>query len=163
MGGSKIDLIDKSIEGDPVDPVLMYTRFITPITFTMKRRSRMRLLSKSTLLGPCFVACIINLSLSTPAFAEDITQHKCSDSSCTQNCQTAVVQATQCFKTGTSSSESLQCTETGGVINATIYQSSNSCTGFSYNDQLPAGSCMSAKGGGYVMFSCGTNDLGEPE
>lgn len=90
----------------------------------------------------------------TPAPSSNgtFTQMVCSDSGCSQGCQSTTLPQNQCLQV--TGGGSLIATCSNGSLQEQYFYLSNTCTGASMNQNAPTNQCLATNDGSYVEFIC---------
>jgi len=89
-----------------------------------------------------------------PQPSGDFTQKQCTDSACTQGCQSHSFPQNACLKDQSGGSVKAHCTSAGLVED--IYLFSATCTGFHESSTSPVNQCFPTQGGQYAENICPT-------
>jgi hypothetical protein len=90
-----------------------------------------------------------------PTQPQMITQKHCTDSACTEGCQSHSFPMHTCLRlSGGGSAIVSQCDENGVVMK--VYSFSTSCTGTPTEQTMPVHKCLRSSGGGYFENICGS-------
>jgi C1A family cysteine protease len=88
----------------------------------------------------------------SPSPSATFTQKQCTDSACTQGCQSHTFPQNTCLQLESGGSATAQCTAT--ALEMKMYIFSNNCTGFSMPESNPINQCVKDENGTYFENVC---------
>jgi cysteine peptidase B len=92
-----------------------------------------------------------------PAPAGSFSQKQCTDSACTEGCQSATLPLNECLQvSGGGSAKATACSDAG--LSLKFYLMSGDCTGFALDEMQPVNQCGQSSGGGYVETVCSSEE-----
>ena len=91
------------------------------------------------------------------ASVDTFSQKQCSDSECTEGCQTISFPLKQCISVGGGGSAiATACSASG--LSLEFFQTSEDCYGASTKSSSPTNQCFAGSGGGYVETVCSSEE-----
>jgi len=92
-----------------------------------------------------------------PTPGSSFSQKTCTDSACSEGCQTNTLPLNECLSvSGGGSAKATSCSDSGLVLD--LYLTSSDCTGFSLPTSQPVNQCGQTQTGQYVETSCDSSE-----